>query len=225
MLKAGSGTPAALGRAGDLGTEAHKELVPPVLPRTGGIRTMAQRIHALRCTFASMRLFIFLFLSALSGLSYAQPDTLYVTTKAAGTQAYAVVYDPVVPAEQYTLVGRYAFDTSRVAVRLGMKKGKPSGVYRAYYPDGRPLIFAVYGWGSLHGDWTEYNEAGRVTLKGQYRNGLREGTWAFRTEGIVGRYKEGLMHGKWKYYEGNKVARVSKYRKGKLLKGSEFFIP
>lgn len=175
-------------------------------------------------TLRSMRAFLTLLAAGLSGLLHAQPDTLYVTTKAEGTQAYAVVYDAVEPAEQYTMVGRYAFDSTRVAIRLGFKRGKPSGVYRAYYPDGRPLIFAVYGWGSLHGDWTEYNEFGRVTLKGQYRDGLREGTWAFRTQGIVGKYKEGLMHGKWKYYENNKVARVSKYRKGKLMKGSEFII-
>lgn len=171
-----------------------------------------------------MRPVLLLMAMVLTATAIAQPDSLFVTTKAEGTIAYAVIYDPVEPAEQYTMVGRYAFDTARVAVRLGFKRGKPSGVYRAYYPDGRPLIFAVYGWGSLHGDWTEYNEFGRVTLKGQYRDGLRDGTWAFRTQGIVGKYKEGLMHGKWKFYENNTVARVSKYRKGKLMKGSEFII-
>lgn len=157
-------------------------------------------------------------------LCQAQPDTLYVP---AGDSVYAraVVYDPPLVAEQYRLIGHYADMPGQVAVQLDMKRGKPSGVYRAFYPDGRPLIFAVYGWGTLHGDWTEYDEAGRVTVKGQYREGLRDGVWAFRRQGIVGHYRKGLMHGKWKTYENGKLSRVSKYRKGKLKKGSEYYMP
>lgn len=167
----------------------------------------------------------FLFTAALTSctFAYAQPDTLYVPD-GDRTYAYAVVYEPIEPSEQYTLTGHYAHAPSAVAVQLMMKRGKPSGVYRAFYPSGRPLIFAVYGFGTLHGDWTEYDEQGRVTLKGQYRNGAREGIWAFRSQGIVGHYKKGLMHGKWKYFEKGKLARVSKYSNGKLRKGSEFYL-
>jgi antitoxin component YwqK of YwqJK toxin-antitoxin module len=154
----------------------------------------------------------------------AQPDTLYVP-QGDSTYAYAVVYDPVMVTEQYKLIGHYAHLPERVAVEMGHKRGRPSGVYRAFYPDGRPLIFAVYGWGSPHGDWTEYDEVGRVTIKGQYRDGQRDGVWAFRRLGIVGHYRKGEMHGKWKTYENGKLARVSKYRRGKLLKGSEYHMP
>ncbi|MCB0764895.1 MAG: hypothetical protein R2815_01020 [Flavobacteriales bacterium] len=154
----------------------------------------------------------------------AQPDTLYVTT-GGSTDAYAIVYDAPTPSEQYKLIGRYAFDTTLVAVKLDMKRGKPSGVYRAFYPSGAPLIFAVYGYGTLHGDWTEYDESGRVTLKGQYRDGLRDGVWSFRNAGILGHYRKGRMHGKWKIFENGKLARVAKYHDGVLRKGSEFFIP
>ncbi len=147
----------------------------------------------------------------------AQPDTLYVTS-GDSLYSYAVVYDPVRPLEQFKRVGRYAFDTTRVAVQLDYKRGKPSGVYRAYFPDGKPLIFAVYGWGSLHGDWTEYDEFGRVTIKGKYRDGERDGTWAFRKEGILGHYKKGRKSGKWKYFgPDGRVVRVERYRDGKLL--------
>ncbi|MCW5897777.1 MAG: hypothetical protein KIT10_00795 [Flavobacteriales bacterium] len=156
--------------------------------------------------------------------SQAQPDTLLVPSGDT-TFAFAVVYDRPEPAEQYKLIGRYAHDTSAVAVRLDMKRGKPSGVYRAYFPDGRPLIFAVYGWGYLHGDWTEYDEMGRVTLKGQYREGMREGTWAFRREGILGHYRKGLKHGKWKTYVNGRVVRIEKWRNGQQLTGHTHFIP
>ena len=152
-----------------------------------------------------------------------QPDTLFVPSGDT-LYAYAVVYDAVEPAEQYKVIGRYAFDTGRVAVSIDHKRGKPSGIYRAWYPDGRPLIFAVYGWGTLHGDWTEYDEFGRITIKGQYREGLREGTWAFRKEGIVGHYKEGKKHGKWKTYENGRLIRIEKYHHGEPVKGGRYEI-
>lgn len=157
------------------------------------------------------------------GAAFAQPDTLFILS---GDTLFEmpVVYEPVKDLEQYTRVGRYADDTSNVAVRLDYKRGKPSGVYRAFYPDGKPLIFAVYGWGSLSGDWTEYDEFGRISVKGQYRDGARDGTWAFRSEGIVAKFKNGEKHGKWKYYANGKLVRIEKYHQGKLVQGGSFQI-
>lgn len=154
----------------------------------------------------------------------AQPDTLYVPEHGA-TAAYAVVYGPQENAESFTRIGRYAMDTTRVAVRLGYKRGKPCGVYRAYYPDGSPLIFAVYGWGHLAGDWTEYGPDGRITVKGRYTDGLRDGPWAFREQGIMGHYRKGRKHGKWKYYENGRLSRLERYRNDVLVPGSRFFLP
>ncbi len=147
---------------------------------------------------------------------YAQPDTLFVLEHGT-TVGYAVVYPTRPNLEQFTLVGRYAMDTSRVAVRLDHKRGKPCGVYRAFYPDGAPMIFAVYGWGYLEGDWTEYAQNGRITIKGRYRNGKRDGTWAFRDQGIIGRYKDGRKHGKWKFYENDRLVRIERYRDGERI--------
>jgi hypothetical protein len=153
--------------------------------------------------------------------AHAQPDSLYVP-ELAGVAAYAVRYPALQNAESFTHVGRYAMDTTRIAVRLGYKRGKPCGVYRAYYPDGRPLIFAVYGWGWLQGDWTEYAPDGHITVKGQYKEGKRDGKWAFRDQDMVGHYKAGMKHGKWKYFENGRVVRTEKYRKDVLLPGSRF---
>lgn len=148
----------------------------------------------------------------------AQPDSLFVHEHGT-TTAYAVAYPPLKSMESFTHEGRYAMDTSRVAVRLGYKRGKPCGVYRAWYPDGAPMIFAVYGWGYLDGDWTEYAPNGLVTVKGRYKNGKRDGTWAFRGENIVGRYKDGKKHGKWKYFENGRLVRFERYRDGSLIDG------
>ncbi len=163
---------------------------------------------------------LFASLFAVTGLS-AQPDTLYVP-EGTGTVAYAVVYPPLQQVESFTHVGRFALDTTHIAVRLGYKRGKPCGVYRAFYPDGRPLIFAVYGWGWLHGDWTEYAPDGTVRVKGEYAQGKRHGTWSFRDEGILGHYKKGLKHGKWKYFENGRMVRSEKYRDDVLVPGGTF---
>ncbi len=152
---------------------------------------------------------------------HAQPDTLWIPTSGAMVP-HAVVYEPVRTDAQYKRIGRFAADTSKVALSMDYKRGHPSGVYRAYYPDGRPLIFAVYGWDSPHGDWTEYDETGIVSLKGQYRKGLRDGTWAFRKEGIVGHYSAGLKHGKWKYYDGERITHTERYKKDKLVRTRTF---
>ncbi|MBP8823780.1 MAG: hypothetical protein KBH07_09060 [Flavobacteriales bacterium] len=157
----------------------------------------------------------------LATCALAQPDSLYITTQGT-TQAYAIAYAPVQPVERYRRVGNYAFDTTRTAVTIDYKRGKPSGIYRAFYPDGKQLLFAVYGWGSLHGDWAEYGPDGRITVKGQYRQGKREGTWAFREQGIVGHYKDGQQHGKWKYYENGKLVKREKWRKGEMKQGGTF---
>ena len=169
----------------------------------------------MRCLLLSMAWPIF------SVITAAQPDTLLVTS---GDTIYrfAIVYEPIREKEQFKRTGRYAYDTARVAVQLDYKMGKPSGVYRAFYPDGKPLIFAVYGWGSLHGDWTEYDEFGEVSVKGQYRDGLRDGVWAFRALNIVGHYKEGKRNGKWKYYQDGRLVKTERYRDDVLITGDTF---
>lgn len=151
----------------------------------------------------------------------AQPDTLWIPTQGQ-LIPHAVTYEPIRSDPAFKREGRFAADTSRVAVSMDYKRGTASGIFRAFYPDGRPLIFAVYGWGSLHGDWTEYDETGSVSVKGQYRQGLRDGTWSFRKEGIVGRYKKGLKHGKWKYYEDGVPSYTEKYRKDELKRTRRF---
>lgn len=152
---------------------------------------------------------------------FAQPDTLWIPTNGA-VVPHAVLYEPVRMDPQYKRIGKFASDTSKVAVSMDYKRGHASGVYRAYYPDGRPLIFAVYGWDSPHGDWTEYDASGEVSLKGQYRSGLRDGTWMFKKDGILGHYKKGKKHGKWKYFSGDTPVRSEKYKRDKIVRTRNF---
>ncbi|MBK8532207.1 MAG: hypothetical protein IPL64_09970 [Flavobacteriales bacterium] len=152
---------------------------------------------------------------------FAQPDTLWVPDHGV-LKPYGVTYDPVRMDAQYKRIGRFVQDTGRIAVEMDYKRGFPSGVFRAFYPDGRPLIFAVYGWKTLHGDWTEYAEDGSVSLKGQYRQGLRDGPWAFRKDEVLGHYKKGQKHGEWKYYANGITIRTEKYKRGSLKRKRNF---
>ncbi len=161
---------------------------------------------------------LFLPLLLLTLGAQGQPDSLFIQEHGT-TTAYGVVYPPLKTAESFTHEGRFAMDTSRVAVRLGYKRGKPCGVYRAWFPDGAPMIFAVYGWGFLEGDWTEYAQDGHITVKGGYKAGKRDGAWSFRDQGIVGHYKHGKKHGKWKYYENGHLVRFERYRDGEAIEG------
>jgi len=151
----------------------------------------------------------------------AQTDSLffYFQGKAWSEE---INYPPKPDSVYFTWTGTYALENSPVAVTIPFKRGKESGVYRAFYPNGRLMIFAVYGWGGLHGDWTEYDELGAIQVKGQFRDGLRDGPWIFKKEGIRGKYKKGQKNGKWKYYEQGVLTKIEKYRKGSLRTGGTF---
>lgn len=168
---------------------------------------------------------VFGFMLSLSAA--AQPtDTLFVNS-ADSTYAYAIDYAPEQDTTSYTRIATYRFDPDRIAVELGYKRGKPCGVYKSYYPDGRLMEFAVYGWGHLHGNWVEYDEFGKIVVKGFYKNGKRSGLWNFKYQGILGNYKNGMKHGRWRYYEGGRLVKTERYRndekvvKGKLVPKNE----
>ena len=80
------------------------------------------------------------------------------------------------------------------------------------------MEYGIYGWGYLHGNWIEYDEFGEMVVKGFYRNGMKDGKWAFLSEGILGNYRKGLKHGRWKYYEGNRLVRQERYKRDILVK-------
>ena len=157
----------------------------------------------------------------LSNTCIAQPDSLFYEWKGQFL-ASAINYEEKSDSSDFMLVGEYMEFPERIAVEIPIRRGKPTGLFKAYYPDGKLLIRAVYAWGYLHGDWTEYDEDGIITVKGQYRDGKRHGAWVYRRDGIRGRYKRGLKSGRWKYYEGSTLVRIEKWRKGRLQEGGTF---
>ncbi len=108
----------------------------------------------------------------------------------------------------------YAEDTTQMAFKRSYVRTKPNGLYKAWYPNGKVREFGVYGYGSLHGDWVEYDQEGNVLIRGKYKEGKKNGFWAYRTKNCFGKYLRDQKHGRWKCFdkEGNKT--ITLYNKG-----------
>jgi antitoxin component YwqK of YwqJK toxin-antitoxin module len=115
----------------------------------------------------------------------------------------------------------FAADTSVTAYMGSFVNGKQNGVFLYYYPSGSYHQTCIYGYGNLHGDYTVYNEEGKIVLKGQYKNGLKHGYWRDLDKNLIGRYYKGKRHLKWKITnpKGRGVKESWVYFRGVLRKG------
>ena len=52
-----------------------------------------------------------------------------------------------------------------------------NGVVTTYRADGTRLAEATYAQGILHGPYRDFWSDGRVSMEGQYRDGLQDGEW------------------------------------------------
>ena len=60
-----------------------------------------------------------------------------------------------------------------------LKTTSPDGVVTTYHPSGSLMSEAVCVGGVRHGPYRDFWPNGRVSLEGQYRDGLQEGEWRF----------------------------------------------
>ena len=58
-----------------------------------------------------------------------------------------------------------------------MAGAEPDGVVTTYRADGSRLAEATYARGVLHGPYRDFWSNGRVSMEGQYRDGLQDGEW------------------------------------------------
>lgn len=158
---------------------------------------------------------IILIFCTLCSLSNAQFDSLHFEFEGR-SWSEKIQYPPKPDTNYFVWQGSYPGNLNQTAITIPYKRGKPSGLVRAYYPNGQKLFRVVYGWGKLHGDWIEFDESGTVTVKGQYRDDLRHGVWYFAKERLRGKYRKGKKHGKWKYYSGRRVVAIEKFFRGRF---------
>ena len=159
--------------------------------------------------------FIPLFLFAQVVDETIQIDTITETVK--------VIYKPTVFSTHYSKkIAVFASDTSQIAVEKSYANLGKSGLYKAYYPNGKLKIKTVYAKDKLNGEWTYYDSNGKIKTKGEYQAGIKDGFWAYRALKIYGRYKGGLRHRRWYRVNVNNKKEKSTYKKGVLVRGKGF---
>jgi len=136
--------------------------------------------------------------------------------------AYKVIYQPTAYKRIFSKkIAVFANDTSVRAIGKNYTNNYLNGIYRAYYPSGKLLVFANYYNEKLNGDWTWYSEKGDIITKGKFRNNIKHGYWAYRHVKLYGRYKNGVKHRTWIKYDVNGQKQKSFYRRGRLVRGEE----
>lgn len=95
--------------------------------------------------------------------------------------------------------------------------GKQSGVYKAFYPNGRLMIFSVYERGMRNGDYAYYGPEGNVLIKAKYKDGQRHGYYINKIAKHQGRYKQGKRNGKWEFNVGSPSYKKVYYSEGQKV--------
>jgi antitoxin component YwqK of YwqJK toxin-antitoxin module len=79
------------------------------------------------------------------------------------------------------------------------------GIYREFYPDGKPFLEGQFVKGRQHGEWTYYFDNGQVNRKATFSEGKPNGSWeVFRADGTLAAkrgFKDGKRDGEWINYD------------------------
>ncbi len=94
------------------------------------------------------------------------------------------------------LHGEYAefFRNKNLKVKGVFIKGLREGEWRTWYPDGQLKEIKHFKAGRLHGSFEQFDEQGRTQLLSHYKNGL--------------------LHGTTRSFQGGKLLKESKYKRG-----------
>ena len=108
----------------------------------------------------------------------------------------------------------YHLDMDQIMTLENYKKGKLDGIRKVFYKSGEIAEEANYKEGKREGIYKKYAENGVVMEELNYKNDLFHGPVIYReAEGkvsITGQYKNGLSVGEWNYYENGKLVRTEK---------------
>lgn len=109
----------------------------------------------------------------------------------------------------------------RGVVRYSDDTIEADGVYREFYPDGKPFVEGRYADGRKDGEWTFYHPNGSVNRKVTYKDGQPDGAIEIRrpdnTLAAKREFVAGRRSGEWIFYNesGEKPIREERYADGK----------
>jgi hypothetical protein len=127
-------------------------------------------------------------------------------------------------AENDTIIKAYYLNNDTLAYRYKLYKGKPSGLYRVYHPNGKKKIQTIFINGQLNGEWKEFDTDGKLIITGQYDLGLKEGSWYNFEKETVEMYRDGYPRGRWRISEGWTPRTLYKYEQGVVVKTKRHFL-
>lgn len=138
--------------------------------------------------------------------------------------AYKVIYTTTLTKSVFSKeIAVFANDTSKIAVEKNFTNNYQNGIYKAYYPSGRLMVLAIYANSKINGDYTYYDELGKILIKGKYRAGTKHGYWAYRYLNCYGKYFNGKKTGRWKCQSQEGEKFVTKYPDLYLNGATSFF--
>ncbi len=134
-----------------------------------------------------------------------------------------VIYKPKNTSGYYfKKVAVFANDTSQIAIEKSYTNYGQNGIYKVYYPNGKLKIKTVFANNKIFGEWTYYGLDGIIITKGNYREGVKQGYWAYKSLRIYGRYKNGYKNKRWKRFDESENKYISHYKYGELKSGEGY---
>jgi antitoxin component YwqK of YwqJK toxin-antitoxin module len=140
-------------------------------------------------------------------LNVYENDSIYLPEPISYTETDSV--DGVVTA-------MYSNNPKQIAFRANYYNKRRTGFVKYYYPNGAFMMTQVFQRGLKNGEYTLYDQQGKIVIKGFYEDNIKNGFWIYKKYQFMGDYKNGLKDGKWKYIDSNGKKIYYKYKKGVL---------
>lgn len=109
------------------------------------------------------------------------------------------------------------------------KNGTPINEWNFYHENAALYKNEYYLDGELEGEYIEYNDTGKIIVKGQYVEGFEMGEWEYRIGDIIqkGTYQDGVEVGWWVYTSvpGGNIVFKGKYFDGKPTGKHTYYYP
>lgn len=142
-------------------------------------------------------------------LNVYENDSIYLPEPITYTQTDSI--DGLVTA-------KYTNHPDQIAFSANYYNKLRTGFIKYYYRNGALMVTQVFQRGMKNGEYTLYDQAGKIVVKGVYEDNLKDGFWIYKKYQFMGEYDDGLKNGKWKFIDKNGKKRFYKYKKGVLQK-------
>ncbi len=116
------------------------------------------------------------------------------------------------------VTANYVNYPNQVAYSANYYHGYRTGFVKYFYPNGKLMMTQVFQKSMKNGEFSLYDQAEVLLIKGVYENNVKNGFWAYRKYKFMGEFKNGLKDGTWKFTQEDGKKLHYQYKKGVLKK-------